>query len=292
MQASVVIPTRDKAARLRLALACLAGQTGVPAPEVVVVDDGSTDGTPAVLAAAAAEIPGLVVVRGGGRGRAVARNLGARRAAGELLVFLDDDVLVGPGFVAAHRAATRRDRFTHGRLRELPAAERLVAGLAGAPAARARELRDAVHAGDSPDPRHRLVANALERAVEGMSAGVLPDVVPWLGCVGANVSVPRSAWAAVGGFDERFGLRWGCEDLELGLRLHAAGLSRQLAPDALGVHLTHPRPGRWAEHGQSLDQLAALHPLAGVRALDALLSAAGDPRRYVEQVLAAEPYRP
>jgi glycosyltransferase involved in cell wall biosynthesis len=292
VRASVVIPTRDKASRLRLTLACLAGQAWVPAPEVVVVDDGSTDATPAVLAAAAADLPGLVVVPGGGGGRAVARNLGAGRAGGELLVFLDDDVLVGPGFLAAHRARARPDRFTHGRLRELPAAERLVAGLAGAAAGGARELRDALHAGGSRDPRHRLVANALERAVEAMSAGVLPDVAPWLGCVGANVSMPRAAWAALGGFDERFGRRWGCEDLELGLRLHAAGLCRQFAPDALGVHLTHPRPGRWAEHARSLDQLAALHPLAGVRALDALLSAAGDPHRYVEQVLAGQPSRP
>lgn len=281
---SIVIPTRDKAPRLRLTLACLAGAvTG--STEVLIVDDGSTDGTSEVLAEAAGHLP-LRVIGGGGLGRAGARNLGAERATGVLLLFLDDDVLVGPGFVAEHRKLGGANRFVHGRLRELPAADHLVRTFGDAPYPAVRAARDLIHSGQSSDPRHRLKANALERAVEAMHGGDLPDAVPWLGCVGANVSMPRELWARVGGFDAGFGEVWGCEDLELGLRLCQAGARREMAPNALGVHLTHRRPERWDEHAVNMDRFAARHPLPAVRELPLLLSAAGDPAAYVNRVLA------
>jgi glycosyltransferase involved in cell wall biosynthesis len=100
------MPTRDKASRLRLTLACLVGEVD-DRTEVVVVDDGSSDATGEVLREAAAHLP-LRVVAGGGLGRAGARNLGAAHARGDQLVFLDDDVLVGKGFVAAPRLRAPR----------------------------------------------------------------------------------------------------------------------------------------------------------------------------------------
>jgi glycosyltransferase involved in cell wall biosynthesis len=280
---SVIIPTRDKAPRLRLTLACLAEQRDAPPTEVVLVDDGSKDNTAQV--ASAAGLP-LRVVTGSGAGRATARNLGAARSRAPYLVFLDDDILVSPRFVAAHHAAARGDRFVHGRLRELVGADRLIAGLDGVSPAVIRARRQEVIAGTA-GPLYRRFSNALERAVEGMADGSLPDVAPWLGCVGANVGMPRSAWQATGGFDERFGTRWGCEDLELGLRLHRAGIERHLAADALGIHLTHKRPDRWEQHAQNLELFARLHPIPAVTELPELLAQRGDPRRYVTAVLLA-----
>jgi GT2 family glycosyltransferase len=172
-------------------------------------------------------------------------------------------------------------------LRELPAADHLVRTLDGEPYPAVRAARDLIHSGRSAHPRHRLRANALERAVEAMHGGELPDAVPWLGCIGANVSMPRDLWARVGGFDAGFGEIWGCEDLELGLRLHQAGARRDVVPGALGVHLTHRRARRWDEHAINMDRFATLHPLPAVRELPFLLSAAGDPAVYVGRVLAA-----
>lgn len=279
-EVSIVIPTRDKAPRLRLTLACLDRQQDAPPMEVVLVDDGSRDDTAQV--AAAAGLP-LRVVTGHGDGRAAARNLGASHSRAPYLVFLDDDIMVSPRFVAGHVAAAHPRRFVHGRLRELASADRLVRELDGAPAQQIRALRDQLFA-DQAGPRYRRFSNALERAVEAMADGSLPDVAPWLGCVGANVAMPRAAWLASDGFDERFGAIWGCEDLELGLRLHRAGLERYLAPDAAGVHLTHRRPDRWEQHERNLELFSRLHPIPAVTALTELLSSRGDPRRYVAMV--------
>ncbi|MFD0922717.1 glycosyltransferase family 2 protein [Saccharopolyspora rosea] len=281
---SVVVPTRDKAPRLALTLACLAEQRDAPATEVVLVDDGCTDDTRAV--AAAAPLP-VVVVRGAERGRAAARNASAAAAAGENLVFLDDDVLVGSGFVAAHVAAAGPDRFVHGGLRELPSAERLLAELDGASAQQVRERRDALLAGTA-GRRHRLVANALERAVAAMADGTLPDVAPWLGCVGANVSMSRGTWRAAGGFDEAYGLGWGCEDIELGMRLHRMGVRRVVTAEAAGIHLSHRRPDRWQQHDRNFRRLRSSYPVPSVEALPELLGPTGDPRRYAAAVREAE----
>ncbi|MGW6922076.1 glycosyltransferase family 2 protein, partial [Streptomyces sp. NPDC054950] len=100
---SVVIPTRDKADSLRLVLACLARQSCPEPHEIVVVDDGCTDGTADVVTAAAAQLP-LHTVPGPRAGRAAARNAGAAAARGGLLIFLDDDILLPPQALAAHLA--------------------------------------------------------------------------------------------------------------------------------------------------------------------------------------------
>lgn len=287
---SVVIASRDKPAQLRLTLACLARQAGVDRPQVIVVDDSAT-GSAGRVTDEAARYLDLTALPGPRRGRAAARNAGAARAASDWLLFLDDDILTGAHFAATHLAALADRVFCHGRLRELPAAGRLLAELDGAAVADIGAAADRVAAGLA-GPRFRLVANALERAVEALAEGRVPDVAPWLGCVGANVSVPKGAFDQVGGFAEEFGLAWGCEDLELGLRLYRCGLRRVLAADALGVHLSHARPGRWAEHTENLEKFVARHPIAAVRELPALLGADGSVDDYVAAVQAAQPAPP
>ncbi|WKU48912.1 glycosyltransferase [Streptomyces sp. VNUA116] len=297
---SVVVPSRGPAARLRATLSCLAGQgPGTPPFEVLVVDDnpgpvGEEAGTPAAVAGELARELPVRLVPGPLRGRAAARNAGAAAARGARLVFLDDDVLVGPDFLAAHAEAADPDAFTHGRTRELPTAARLLRSLAGASPEGVRRARAALGPAPAPAPapagpaaHRRLVANALERTVEAMAGGTLPDVAPWLGFVGANTAVDRGRWRRAGGFDEGFGHTWGCEDLEFGFRLHAAGVRRSLAADALGVHLSHARPGRWEQHHRNLTRFRALHPCASVHALEALLGPGGTPGEYVRAVAAA-----
>jgi glycosyltransferase involved in cell wall biosynthesis len=101
---SVVIPTLDKQALLERTLTALRAQDpGTADWQIVVVNDGSTDGTADYLAALVRNEPRLEVVSPARNvGRAAARNLGWRRADGRWVLFLDDDILAPPGLLAAH----------------------------------------------------------------------------------------------------------------------------------------------------------------------------------------------
>jgi glycosyltransferase involved in cell wall biosynthesis len=99
---AVIVPTVDRPAALARCLAGLAAQEIDPgAFEVVVVDDA-----PVPSAALGADLPfASRLLRSGGVGAAQARNLGARSTDAGLVLFLDDDLVPEPGFVAAHLAA-------------------------------------------------------------------------------------------------------------------------------------------------------------------------------------------
>jgi len=108
IDATVIVPTYNQAGSVGLCLTSLLAQT-VPAGsyEILVVDDGSTDGTPEALGGFSA--PLRVVRLPENRGRSAARNAGIREARAEQIVFVDSDVVVRPDFLAWH-LRTHRDR--------------------------------------------------------------------------------------------------------------------------------------------------------------------------------------
>ncbi|MBS7812033.1 glycosyltransferase family 2 protein [Roseococcus pinisoli] len=106
LRISVIIPTFNRAALLRETLRHVLAQTS-PAEEVIVVDDGSTDGTAEMVAADFA--PQVTVLRIANAGDLAARNHGLSVATGDLVAFCDSDDLWDAGFLAEMRGIWRRE---------------------------------------------------------------------------------------------------------------------------------------------------------------------------------------
>lgn len=202
---SVVIPSYNRSALLRRCLDSLAKQTAEPGSfEVVVVDDGSTDGTAEMLEEIRTPYR-LRTIRLQQSRWARARNAGVEAAAGAVCLHVDDDVICAPKLVAEHLTAFREDERTVGighLIQEPPAAR---------------------------DWYARSVAKGIEEHYEDM----LHRDARWTDCYGANFSSPRAAFLEVGGFDTEL---QAAVDLELGLRLEQAGCVLRYLPAAVGVH--------------------------------------------------------
>lgn len=253
---AVVIPTHNRRAILERTLDALAVQSH-PDFRVVVVDDGSTDGTWEWLEARAARAsrPPLAVAKQENRGQGQARNRALHDVAEELVLFLGDDIIAHPDLVAEHLAAHRS-----------AAGPMAVVGFTDW---RRSEMR---------------VTPALEMVNrEGHQFGfahMQPEQeVPFTCFYTSNVSLPR---ALLGDepFDAGFAT-YGWEDIELGYRLSLAGLKLVYHPAAAAEHL-HPMTlgdlfARQRLVGKGLRSLWRLHP--ELRA-SPLLSAAAPPRWF------------
>ncbi|MBG6886118.1 MULTISPECIES: glycosyltransferase family 2 protein [Pseudomonas aeruginosa group] len=276
MKLSVIMPVHAKPERLRLCLASLRRQQERCDFETLIVADAAC---PAVLAQVA-EQPHARLLTTPGLGRAGARNLGASAAQGEVLLFIDDDVLVLDGFFEAHlQAQAQRPGLVHGRIRELIALcgrgdPRL--GTIGCPPILPQDLL----LGRWNPQSSRLATSPLEQAAEHPRC----NEWPWLASAGANLSIQREHWQRVGGFDEAYGKRWGMEDLDLGWRLWQAGVPISLEREACAYHLSHYNPTRWEEHAPNLAHFQARANTAEALALDALLCPTGSLARYIERL--------
>ncbi len=256
MRLTVVIPSRDKLPLLQRTLQALARQDlAADAWDVVVVDDDSHDGTGAWLQAARDGWGGRLSVVAPARnvGRAAARNLGARAATGEAVLFLDDDIVATPDLLSAHRA-----------LLESHPGDGVI-GLVRT-------------AGDVIDAPH---FHYLDTRGVAKTSG---DTVPARYLVTQNTSVPRAAFLEVGGFDESF-RAYGFEDMDLGFRLEDAGVRFRPLRAPVPEHAHHHTLDQWLAkkrecgHGP-LQHLARRHPhrLREMR-LDLLFAAGGgEPR--------------
>ena len=186
---TVVVPTRGRAAYLEVTLDSLCRQRSRAAHELLVVDDGSTDATPAV-----AERLGVRLIRHGERRSLnAARNTGIREARADLIAFVDDDVLVPPGWLDALVAGAERH----------PEAEAF-----GGPI-RPRFEGHTPRACGREDP-----------PITTLDLG--PDDVEATMVWGANFAVRRSAIERIGEFDESLDRAHGDEEDWL-LRLRASG---------------------------------------------------------------------
>lgn len=255
---SVVMPTYDEVERLCAGLTSLSRQDyPTERVEVIVVDDASP--TPVdedLLQQALAPFTLKLLRHETNQGRARARNTGLRCATGDIIVFLDSDMTVDPGFFRAHVAGHESGGNTVfiGNIvwgRDIP-----------------------------PSALTRYVERRGVHRVDGRGS------VHFKCFVTGNSSLRRDVLESVGLFDEDFTV-YGGEDLELGYRLYKAGAPFEYLEDAVSHH-NHIRPlGQLCRlmhaYGQgSIPILVDKHPeLAPVLRLDFLQHPVLSPKRIL-----------
>jgi len=259
--ASLVIPTYNKRDFLELTLASLVNQTYIHDKfEVIVVDDGSADGTDELFSASTHFPLQLVYVKQENAGRSAARNAGIVKAQGEKIIFIDDDQIVPPQFIESHLrlhqenqnlvvAGYRSHVFSFAPT--APVDQAILSYLRescqnteksfdinpGCPLLTEKDIRSDFH-------RVTRFLYGLDTNFESISSRYGAELksffIPWIFFVTSNVSVGKTHLVEVGLFDENF-TGWGGEDYELGYRLYKHGLKYRLCRDAISYHQHHAR---------------------------------------------------
>jgi glycosyltransferase involved in cell wall biosynthesis len=205
---SIVIPTYNRLPILQKALRALEVQTFdaklVTNYEIIVVDDGSTDGTIEWLNNTMPELPHLKIYEQAHKGASAARNLGVEQAIGDTIIFIDSDIIVTPSFLQCHATALMQEQqvlgndkiFTYGAV-----------------------INTANFVEPTSEP-YKIIdfSNAYFATT--------------------NVAIAKHWLLDVGLFDLGFDL-YGWEDLELGVRLKNCGIKMVKCPEAVGYHW-HP----------------------------------------------------
>lgn len=235
LEASIIIPTRNKISRLRLVLYALSFQVNQN-HEVIVVMDGYNREDVAAFHKIDLPLKTVLIVLDQNVGRAAARNHGIRKASGEILIFMDDDRIPGPHFIQGHILAHQQQRcMVLGKRMQIFLAEETIG-----------ELGDAKEF-------HRRMGNILSSAKRDITwlknrICLLPLVspVPWLACVTSNLSVGREDMMEVGMFDENF-VGWGWEDSDLGYRFLKKKIKIVKKSQIINYHIVHSKSKNYKE---------------------------------------------
>lgn len=229
MRATIQLCTYNRAVLLERVLdACFEQRVDRNDYEVVLVNDGSKDETPAVIERARRRATcRFEVIDQQNSGLAAGRNAGIARAQGERIIFIDDDVLPLPNFVEEHLLSHER-----------------------APQAIVRGGAINVESFDDLPPPVWNITN--------YSANFF-----WT----TNVSVPLATIREIGGFNTSFS-EYGWEDIDVGLRLRFRGVRAVFNPQALVYHYKpRPRSGNVEKmiaqaraQARTAVQLAQIHP--------------------------------
>ncbi|MGC1306208.1 MAG: glycosyltransferase [Phormidesmis sp.] len=205
---SVVIPTYNRQPILEKCLRAMENQAlrpdgPVAGYEIVLVDDGSTDGTVEWLQANAGEFSHVKLYEQNHEGAAIARNFGVQKATGDTIVFIDSDLVVLDGFLQHHADA----------------------------------LSQAYEQGNERVFTYGRVVNTCNFKEPTSEPFKVTDYSRAFFATG-NVAIAKRWLLEAGLFDAQF-TQYGWEDLELGVRLKNNGLSLIKCPEAVGYHW-HP----------------------------------------------------
>jgi len=216
---SVIVPTHNGAATLPALLQSLRRSEIAGKLELIVCDDGSTEDIGDVLRTHGRGLP-IVLLRQERQGyrAAAARNLGIAASTGDVLVFVDDDVVFAPPFLASHvetHAAAEHPRLVFGFRHRVPSAPAFM------PELRSATLND-----------HRIASLGSRGEL------LIRNPIPWYFAYTCNLSISRKCSSQL--FDETF-VGWGNEDIDFAYRHWRSGAEIICNPDTAVVHVDQSR---------------------------------------------------
>lgn len=211
---SIVIPCHNELSYTRLCVESLLAHTP-ESVELIFVDNGSTDGTPAYLDSLARDLPDVRILRNPtNRGFAAACNRGIAAATGAFILLLNNDTVVTRGWLARLLAAATIDEM----IGLVGPRSNCVAG---------PQVVENAPCGEDLAAMHRFAADfALRNAGEGHEADF---------AIGFCLLIKRAVVDRIGGFDTRFGLG-NFEDTDFCLRARAAGFRVWICDDVFIHH--------------------------------------------------------
>jgi GT2 family glycosyltransferase len=217
MQASVVVPTFNRPEVLEECVRALMAQApDTPPYEVIIVDDGSRVDMSTRLESLAGAAGSVRYVRhDANQGRSATRNTGIALAEGEIVLLVDDDVVVGPRYIAAHLAAHQAAGDAH---------VVVIGNLSFPP--------DVVHGSNYG---RYLQSRYLGYRRSGDRRGIDPANLHPRFLISAVASVRRKDLRRYAPFDPAM-RSYGCEDSVAGRRLTEQGLRIVFAPEATAIH--------------------------------------------------------
>ncbi len=224
MKASIVIPTKDKLSRLRAVLKGLENQITLDI-EVIVVFDGCEKFTLNEFDNLEFSYKPEKVVCDKNVGRAAARNVGIKRAKGDIIIFIDDDRIPCKDFIKMHLENHKKGKTVvlGGRI-DVELSESEIEGL--------------YHLKNFEEMFEALKSEIKDREVHKTITVRATGPLRWMNFFTGNVSIEKTYLEKVGGFDENF-KGWGHEDIDLGIRLAKEGLVFIKNDSIPNYHLLH-----------------------------------------------------
>lgn len=235
---SVIVPTYNRSQLLDFTLHSLTLQN-LPKSrfEVLVVDDGSSDNTREVVESYRKFLNiHYYFQEDKGYRPGSARNIGIVNASSNLCLLVDSGVLLSSDCVGAHlRFHTEKEQDV--------AALGYVYGLYDDTCSK-DFLKTMIDPYLPSESIYKLRTDKLsldirEKQYQKYNDTIFELPAPWVMFLSCNVSVNRDRLLEAGLFDEKFDGRWGCEDNDLGFRLHRNGVKIMLCRDAEAVHFPH-----------------------------------------------------